>query len=457
MKITNTISRAISVSLIAAFAIFSCNPDDTDSQLSPYALVADHDAEVAQQWMGLYLEIDRYTSGYRPAPSARALAYINFAAYEACIKGMPGFKSLRERYPDLNLPEANSKSEYHWPSVINAVYATLFQKFFPSDAFLDGYADTYLFKIAELRQRFSDTFREQVGGSIYQRSEDYGTAVAEAVWQWSGKDSFGHNAYLNPAPSSYTPPSGPGLWVPTPPDYSPALFPFWSRVRTFAIAPEDKLARPPITFSQLDNSPFYAQALTVRNVVDNLTFNEEWIAQFWSDDTPGLTFGPATRWISIASQVLKKENANLETALYTFAKVSIALNDAIIAAFHSKYIYNVERPVSYINRVIDTDWKPFASFNPAFPAYPSGHATLGAAAAEVLSHIFGYSYSLTDESHKGRLEFYGMPRSFPSFFDMAVENAQSRIYYGVHYQMDADEGLRLGFEIGRKVNEMPFK
>ncbi|MAT54929.1 MAG: hypothetical protein CMN32_10660 [Saprospirales bacterium] len=456
MKIT---IRHFSVFVVFAAVIFlfnACNPDN-NTEPSPYDLVADQDAEVTQAWIGLFLEIDRYSKGYRPGPSARALAYINFAAYEACIKGMPGFKSLRELYPDLNLPAAVQKDDYHWPSVLNAVYATLFQKFFPSDAFLDGYADEYLFRIVELQQTFSETYREKVGGTIYQRSEDLGTAVANAVWDWSGEDSFGHNAYLNPNPSSYTPPTGPGLWQPTPPDYTPALFPSWGKVRTFTITAADKLANQPLTFSQLQTSPFYAQALAVRNAVDNLKFNEEWIAQFWSDDYPGLTFGPATRWISITSQVLEKENANLETALYTYAKVSIALNDATIAAFHSKYTYNVERPVSYINRVIDSDWQPATASTPAFPAYPSGHATMGAAAAEVLSHIFGYSYGMTDESHKGRQEFLGMPRAFASFYEMAEENALSRIYLGVHYQMDADEGLRMGFDIGRKVNEMPFK
>lgn len=456
MKITTT--RFFTILLLATGLniLNSCNPD-SKTESSPFELVADQADDVPQSWMKLFLEIDRYTKGYRPGPCARALSYINFAAYEACIKGMPNFKSLESLYPDLNLPKAVQKDDYHWPSVVNAVYATMFKKLFPSDAFLDGYSDEYLFRIAELQQNYADAFHEMVGGSIYQRSEDYGTAIAEAVWAWSGEDAFGHNAYLNPSPSSYEPPTGPGLWTPTPPDYTAALFPTWGKVRTFSIAPADKLADPPLTFSQSQNSPFYAQALAVRNTVDNLKFNEQWVAQFWSDDYPGLTFGPAARWISITLQVLENESANLETALYTYTKVSMAINDGIVAAFHSKYVYNVERPVSYINRVIDSGWEPFASSTPAFPAYPSGHAVMGAAAAEVLSHIFGYSYGIIDESHKGRQEFFGMPREFASFYEMAEENALSRIYLGVHYQMDADEGLRMGFEIGRKVNEMPFK
>ena len=95
--------------------------------------------------------------------------------------------------------------------------------------------------------------------------------------------------------------------------------------------------------------------------------------------------------------------------------------------------------------------------NPSFPAYPSGHSTFGAAAAEALSYIYGYDYAMTDLSHNGRTEFLGMPRSFSTFYEMAEENAYSRLPLGVHFRMDAEEGVRLGYQVGRKVNDMPFK
>lgn len=450
--------RASALLLMLSFVLLQagCKRDKT-TEPSPYAFVADQPAEVAQAWMGLLIEMDRYTKGYRPAPIARALAYVNLATYEACMKGMPAYKSLAHLYPDLELPTPIESKDYHWPTVANVVYATLFRHFFPSDAFLDGQADTYLFKMVELEQNFNETYREQVGGEIFQRSYDHGKAVAEAFWEWSKTDPFGHNAYLNPSPSTYEPPTGPGLWEPTPPDYRPARFPNWGKVRTFAIKSQDKVAPSPITFSQQSTSPFYAQALAVRNTVLNLKFHEQWIAEFWSDDFEGQTFSPAVRWISITHQVLDREKANLELALYTYAKVSLALHDAVVACWHSKYLYNVERPVTYIQRVIQPDWLPHWEKTPAFPAYPSGHSTMGAAAAEVLSHIFGYDYAMTDNSHKDRQDFYGMPRSFDSFYDMAFENAYSRLYLGVHYQMDCDAGLQMGFAVGRKINEMPFK
>ncbi|MFQ5448882.1 MAG: phosphatase PAP2 family protein [Saprospiraceae bacterium] len=424
---------------------------------SPYALVQSNTAEVPLAWMELFLELDRYAPDYRPGPAARALAYTNFAAYESCMAGMPGFTSLQTLYSGLSLPATDPAKDYHWPTVVNAVYASLTKHFFPSEA-LAGEQETDLqFKILELEEAFNSDFLAKVGSGIFNRSKTHGEAVADAIWEWSKTDPFGHNAYLFPRPDTYTPPEGPGLWAPTSPQFEDALFPFWGKVRTFAISQQEKLSQPPLSFSQESTSQLYAQALTVRNAVANPTFTEEWIAEFWSDDIAGQTFSPAARWISITNQVIANEDSNLETALYAYTKVSFALHDAAVATGHSKYIYNVERPVSYINRVIDSGWQPHWNSTPSYPSYPSSHAAFGAAATEALSHIFGYSYAATDRSHEGRDDFYGMPRSFESFYEMAEENAQSRLYLGMNYGMDIAEGLRMGFDIGRAVNDLPFK
>ena len=63
----------------------------------------------------------------------------------------------------------------------------------------------------------------------------------------------------------------------------------------------------------------------------------------------------------------------------------------------------------------------------------------------------------TDFCHQGRTEFRGTPRSFNSFIDMSVEDAYSRIPLGVHFRMDCDEGLRLGYLAGQRVLELPWK
>jgi hypothetical protein len=82
---------------------------------------------------------------------------------------------------------------------------------------------------------------------------------------------------------------------------------------------------------------------------------------------------------------------------------------------------------------------------------------MGAAAAEVLADIFGKNYTLSDYCHLGRNEFKSQPRTFTSFYKMAEENALSRIYLGVHFRMDCDSGVELGYLFGKKVNAIAFK
>lgn len=441
----------------AIIVLFSACKDDDAVTPSDNNLAKNEDASVPLAWMKLYLNLDRYANNFRPGPSPRALAYINIAAYESVTGGMPQFKSLQSLYQGLQIPTIDKSKEYHWPTVVNSVYATMMKRMVPGNILDPAQQSDLQFQILALEEEFYEEFQPKMGNQVMERSKQYGEEVANTVWEWSKTDQAGHEAFYNPRPSTYTPPSGPGLWQPTPPDYSPALYPYWGNARTFAIRQEDKLARPPLDFSEDPNSPLYAQAIEVKNTVDNLSFTNQWIAEFWSDDFVGTMLSPPARWISIASQVVENEQVSMEMALYTLAKVSIALNDAGVACWFSKYTYNVERPVTYIRRVMDADWLPHWDTNPSFPAYPSGHSTFGAAAAEVLSHIFGYNYAMTDRTHEIRNDFYGMPRSFATFYEMAEENAYSRIPLGVHYRMDAEEGVRMGYQIGRAVNEMPFK
>ena len=84
-------------------------------------------------------------------------------------------------------------------------------------------------------------------------------------------------------------------------------------------------------------------------------------------------------------------------------------------------------------------------------------AGTGAAAAEALTDIFGIQYTLTDRCHENRTEFEGKPRLFYSFYDMAEENAISRVPLGVHYRMDCEAGVDLGYRCGRRVNAMDWK
>lgn len=433
----------------------ACETDNDELNIEN-ALVKDYSADVVIGWNKTFMDVERDAQGYRPGPAPRALAYLGLAAYESAVSAMPEYNSLESLYrpQGLDIPNIEQGVPYHWPTVVNASYGYLMKRFFPH------VKAELRFKISSTETQFDVRFLEQEGieRDIFERSKRYGQLVAEAIYNWSATDVIGHDAFRNARPADYVPPTGDGLWVPTYPDAGAALFPKWGQTRAFAISEEEKLSLPPLAYSNDKNSPLYKQALEVYTKNSPaLSYEDQWIAEYWSDDVVGLTFAPPTRFMSIANQVLEAKNANLDLALETALKVGLALNDAGVAAWHSKYYYNIERPVTYIRREIDPNWEPHLWFSPSFPAYPSGHATFGAAGSEVLTQIFGDKYAMVDRSHEGRFEFLGIPRSFNSFYEMAEENAYSRIPLGVHFRMDAEEGVRHGYAIGRKVGQLPIK
>ncbi len=407
--------------------------------------------KISTDWYQYAMEAERYTDGYRGPVAARMYAYVGLAAYEAALPFLdPDYNSLSFFYPDLNLSKPDSVHNYYFPAVLNECYATLMERFFvTSPRFLKE-------NRKGLEAKWIQLFLTRVDSSLLSRSRKYGSEVAESVFDWSKTDTVGHLAHLFNYDNDYCLSEGMGIWQPCPDFPMPPLLPHWGKARTFQICPEDYLARALPAFSREPGSIYYEQALEVYSLSSPLSKENEWIAEFWSDDHAGLTFTTAGRWISITNQVILKDKLSPETVLETYLKIGMAMNDVIIAAWYSKYMYLLERPQTFIRRVFNPTWSPL-HHTPPHPAYPSGHAMIGMAAAEVLSQLFGYNYKFTDESHKGRIEFKSAPRHYRSFYEMAHENALSRILLGVHFRMDGEEGIRLGKMIAGQICQIPIK
>jgi hypothetical protein len=425
--------------------------------------VSEFSGEVPLAWNKLFLDLERFTPGYRPPISARTSGYVGLAAYESVQAGMrEKYNSFGNYFPGLELPVLDEELGYHWPTVLTATYERMFELMFPTAP------SEHLFRVIQLRNEFYLRFKQEIEPDVFGRSVRYGMEVADAVFDWSATDELGHEAYNRNIDLAYTPPTGLGLWRPTFPDFTPGLVPYWGQVRTFAAGADD-LVDPPHPYSENPNSAIYQEAVEVHTATLNAKVDveseERWIADFWSDDCPILTSTPAGRWIGILNQVIEAENKPLDKTLEAYARVGMALADAGIRCWHEKYRFNYERPIDYIRRVMgEENWNtvmcPDGSgqfFTPNFPAYPSGHATFGAAAATVMEDLFGGDYAMVDNFHADRTEFNGTPRSFGNFREMARENAESRIPLGVHFRMDSDAGLDLGFGIGEKVNALPWR
>jgi membrane-associated phospholipid phosphatase len=442
--------------VIATFFLLMITSCKTNQETQPTDSNSSIKATVALEWMDTFLEVERYAPGFRPPVAARSLGYINLAAYEAIVPNSSVYKSVATYFSGLNIPVRESGKTYNDQAVVNEVYYQMLKNFFPH------VTDEYKTKIETQYKKFDVS---KISADELTRSKFYGQAMSKAVFNFSLTDEIGSKGYLNNQPADYVAPTGAGKWQPSFPDYSKPLLPYWGKSRSFVLSEAEKLSPPPAPYSNSPSSAFFFQGFEVHQVTTPLTYEQKWIGEFWSDDIYKLTFEPAGRWIAIAQQVVKKEKVSLEKAIYTYAKVSIGLSDAGLACWNSKYVYNVERPVTYIRREINSNWtsslnNPLVQvkgLTPPFPAYPSGHSTFGGVAAEILNDIYGETYAMTDRCHEGRTEFNGTPRSFKSFDAMADENAYSRIPLGVHYRMDCSEGLRLGYQTGKAVNRLAWK
>ena len=188
------------------------------------------------------------------------------------------------------------------------------------------------------------------------------------------------------------------------------------------------------------------------------------IALFWADG--GGTFTPPGHWNQIAADVALNRNQTLAENARLFALLNIALADAGISAWDTKYTYDLWRPIDAIRQgdadgndatTADPTWTPLLK-TPPFPAYTSGHSTFSGAADAVLSSLFGSNvhFATTADGHNGftqrpLADQQVVTRSFESFAQAADEAGQSRIYGGIHFQFDNTIGLATGRAIGTYV------
>ena len=404
--------------------------------------------EIIEKWYTHLLNLNRFTDGYRPPVSARTFAYIGLAGWQAALPQFENAISFNSEFPELSTVQYNYKSDYKLEAGLNATYFAMANMFYSNSNMILKSASKKLY------EENLHYFRSYLDSSSISASDEYGKSVANAIYRVSNQDSIGRQAYLFNFDHNYKSPVHPGSWAPTGVDRMPALLPHWGKARTMLRHVRQLSVESPIPYSENQNSELFAQAWELYTLSKSLSLEKKWISEFWSDDFHGVTYCAASRWISIALQAMKlKPNLPNEKRLEILLKTGIVLNDAGVVAWDFKYRYNTERPETYIQRVIDAQWIPLHD-SPPFPAYPSGHSVFGAATAYILEQEFGDKFKMTDISHEKRKEFLGKPRKFVSFREMANENAISRMYMGVHYRADCEEGLRLGYLIGQEADKL---
>ncbi|MEO5925131.1 MAG: phosphatase PAP2 family protein [Bryobacteraceae bacterium] len=186
--------------------------------------------------------------------------------------------------------------------------------------------------------------------------------------------------------------------------------------RTFVIS-SGKDYRVPPPPNEADSR---GEAAWVKAVANNLNNSEiERKIRTWDAGAPEY------RWIDL---IVKRQNAGTPTTAFphrVFAYVALAMHDATIAAWESKYFYNRPRP-NQLEPGINTRVAV-----PNSPSYPSEHAAAAYAAATVLAAL--------------------LPAEANAFETMAEEAGHSRLYAGVQYPSDFFAGRDLGRRVAEQV------
>jgi len=386
------------------------------------------DASFAVDWMQTLYDHVKAETVNAPAAS-RVYAYAGVTLYEAVRPGIPGDLPLSTQITGMpTLPAPDPSLIYDWPSVANAALQTV------SDSLLPG-ADAHT-ATAALRIKQAADRTNAVGAEVVQRSLAQGDAIGKLIATWAASDGA---AQAHAGMKTYKLPTG-GTWdyTITTPGTIP-VEPLWGTVRPFALEKASICDIPMnVPLSADPTSTLYKQALEVKNIGDHLTDEQKAIANWWVD-TPGLTGAPSGHWISIAAQMVGDLQLKLDRTAEMYAMVGMALGDAFIACWELKYVTPYLRPVTYIQRYINPHWQSYIA-TPAFPTYDSGHSVASAAAAAVLTNLFG-EIAFTDTTHVKE----GQPaRAFTSFIAARDEAATSRLYGGIHFRMDIENGVQQG-------------
>ncbi len=396
---------------------------------------ADHPSTFATDWLNLIVERVK-AEGYSPLVASRIYASSGLTLYESVLPGMPDHRTLAGQLHELPpLPQPEAGTELDWPAVASAALAGLSKDLFPDPdaasllAFRDLFVNHNLTRI-----------QAGVPRKVLMDSRRYGNRVADAVLAWAAGDGFAETRGL-----PYTPPVGPDQWVPTGGSTNPQpLEPYWGTLRTFVLgSAADCAPPPPEPYSEDPASSFYQESLAVYEAWQDLTPEQRVIAHFWADN-PRQTGLPPGHSVSVTTQLAR--DLALATAAEAYALVGIAVGDAFISCWYQKYLYNLVRPETYIQRLIDPSWRPLIG-TPPFPEYTSGHSVQSGATNAVLVALFG-DVPFVDRTHAAR----GLaPREFDSLTQAFEEAAISRLYGGIHYPMGIDDGVPQGRCVGQAV------
>ncbi len=389
-----------------------------------------HATNVITDWNSMASKTIVANAGISPAASAIWFAYTSLAMYDAVNAITGQYQPVYYRTPGASDASTDAASA--------AAAHRILVNYFPSQQSpLDALLATSIAGINASPQAVSD------GKTI-------GEAAAQAVISARARDGLAANV-------SYVPGSGPGAWIPTPPNFPAPVTPWLGQMRPFTMrAPDDFLPDPPPALA----SETWKRDYNLTHLYGGTTSTarsaaEAEIGIFWTEHT-GQQYARAFNNLVENYNLSTTESARLLAMLWT------GFADAGIACFNAKYKYGFWRPVTAIQAgggssdlTADSAWLPLGT-TPGHPEYPAAHGCVTGAVSSLIASYFGTtrvniltdSVVFTDGVHQ---------HVFEDSRDLMDEVFWARIYAGFHYHNSLQVGQKLGETVARQLVRTHFQ
>jgi hypothetical protein len=410
-----------------------------------------------------------------PGRSSRAMAIVHIAIFEAinAIKG--GYESY------VGLPPQTLATSVE-AAIAVAAYDTLVE-LFPSQSGIFQYQ-----KALDLQDIPESAAKD--------RGIQLGHDAALAILTLRAND--GSDIPEPVIGVDFIPSNDPGKWRKDPISNIPmALGAHWGDVDPFVLPSiVDFRTPPPPDLTSPEYTAAFNEVKSLGgdgiNTLTDRTEEQTEIGIYWAYDGVPSLCAPPRLFNQIAVKIAEQEGTDMVGLARLLALINVAMADTTTAGWESKYYYQFWRPVTGIREadpgtgpsmigdgnpstVGDVNFYPLGApasnmvngvdFTPPFPAYPSGHATMGGATFEVLRKFYGtddITFTFVSDELDGKTKDKNgnvrplRPRTFTSLSQAEEENGQSRIYLGIHWAFDKTAGIAQGNDVADYVWEHIF-
>ena len=299
----------------------------------------------------------------------------------------------------------------------------------------------------------------------------WGASVANQIWAWRLTDG------IATPPSPWLGNTAVGQWRQTPNDPLPgtstpgAGYPQFVGMTPWAIASSSvfRAAPPPDLTSARYTRDFNEVKAMGSQTSATRTADQSIFALVWASGTASYLWNHAALGLldgqgdgdGEADDHARNGRRGLLEHARILATMDVAMADAAIGCWDTKYFYNLWRPITGIRSAADdgnaataadAGWTPFIS-TPAHPSYTSGHSCVSAAAAGILAHEFGEHTRFTIESD----QMPGVVRSFTTFNAALEEVKDARVFAGIHWRFDCERGQAIGAAVANYILDNSFQ